>query len=183
LLEFKSEGLYLEHRKYECKCKGANTWRCKKMDARRVRSVINAFIVSPWGIPNESIYRAVRGRFILSKQPLTIPQIVLSTRSQSHYSHSWFTIISIPSQSRVDTCPSPVMPPISILRRRDIFGAATMRHGLRPFVPAMPPLTTSVDPGLHPRSWLRHPAKRSIRNLGKVIRPFWRSLRRVVKLR
>jgi hypothetical protein len=96
--------LNTENMKVDAKVRGSGN---------KTNSTGNKCIHCPLGIPRRGgglfIWQLV-GRFTMSKLPLTVLPIVLSTRSRCHYSHSWFIIISVNSQSGTNTCPRPVAP-------------------------------------------------------------------------
>jgi hypothetical protein len=58
-------------------------------------------------IPKRTIYKAARRSFYIVQTNPNCPMNRLSTWSWGHYSHSWFTIISMLSLSLVDMCPLP----------------------------------------------------------------------------
>jgi hypothetical protein len=78
------------------KYEGVNVRRLARVGAKQVKWVINVFTV-PRGSQGVLFIGYLGGQFTLSKQPQTASRIMLSIRSQGHYSHSGFTIIFVPS--------------------------------------------------------------------------------------
>jgi hypothetical protein len=139
-------------------------WRWRRVITRWVQSVINMSVLLGWS--QRGIFIGQLGcRFTLSKQLLTAPWIMLSTRSWVIMIYNYFYTESIPdwhmSPAFSTVTPSVLLPSWC---------------GLWPFVPSMPPPVTSAGSSLCPRSWLRHPAKRVIGNDGEVIKLFRRTL-------
>jgi hypothetical protein len=109
LLGFKSEGLNPKPKRINAKVKNMKVQKSESMTGE---SSNKFFHHVPWGIPMGLFIGPLGGWFIMSKQPLTAPQIALSIRSQGHHSLSQFTCTSMPSQSKIDMCPLPQRLPL-----------------------------------------------------------------------